>query len=100
MATTADAAADLDSWRDDSTKRAIVEFIARVTGEHGSEPVPVEERLTVFDNDRTLRCEDDADPARLPAPARQSSIRGDHSCPSGRDDSDERSGPRTRGDRQ
>ena len=50
----------------------------------------------MFDNDRTLRCEADADadPARLhPAPAWQSSIQGDHSCLSGHDESDERSGP-------
>jgi phosphoserine phosphatase len=47
----------LTSWRDGSAKQAIVEFVARVTGTDGSEPVPVEERLAVFDNDGTLWCE-------------------------------------------
>jgi len=32
-------------------------FVARVTGADGSEPVPVEERIAVFDNDGTLWCE-------------------------------------------
>jgi phosphoglycolate phosphatase-like HAD superfamily hydrolase len=48
---------DLASWRDTPAKQAIVEFVARVTGADGSEPVPVEERLAVFDNDGTLWCE-------------------------------------------
>jgi phosphoserine phosphatase len=48
---------ELSSWRDDHAKKAIVEFVARVRGEDGSEPVPVEERLAVFDNDGTLWCE-------------------------------------------
>jgi phosphoglycolate phosphatase-like HAD superfamily hydrolase len=47
----------LTSWRDGPAKRAIVEFVARVSGADGSEPVPVEERLAVFDNDGTLWCE-------------------------------------------
>ena len=47
----------LASWRDGPAKRAIVEFVARVSGEEGSEPVPVAERLAVFDNDGTLWCE-------------------------------------------
>ncbi|MEA2179921.1 MAG: hypothetical protein QOG77_3218 [Solirubrobacteraceae bacterium] len=47
----------LATWRDGSAKQAIVEFIARVSGADGSEPVPVEERLAVFDNDGTLWCE-------------------------------------------
>ena len=61
MATTADGSArvarGLTSWRDGPAKQAIVEFVARVTGEDGSEPVPAEERLAVFDNDGTLWCE-------------------------------------------
>ena len=48
---------ELSSWRDGPAKRAIVEFVARVSGEDGSEPVPVEDRLAVFDNDGTLWCE-------------------------------------------
>ncbi len=48
---------ELSSWRDGPAKRAIVDFVARVCGEGGSEPVPVEDRLAVFDNDGTLWCE-------------------------------------------
>jgi phosphoglycolate phosphatase-like HAD superfamily hydrolase len=47
----------LTSWRDGPVKQAIVEFVARVSGTDGSEPVPLEERLAVFDNDGTLWCE-------------------------------------------
>jgi hypothetical protein len=47
----------LRSWRDGPAKQAIVEFVARVTGAGGSEAVPVEDRLAVFDNDGTLWCE-------------------------------------------
>ena len=48
---------ELTSWRDGPAKQAIVAFVARAAGEDGSEPVPVEERLGVFDNDGTLWCE-------------------------------------------
>ena len=51
------AAAELSSWRDGPAKQAIVDFVARVCGHDGSEPVPVEDRLAVFDNDGTLWCE-------------------------------------------
>ena len=47
----------LSSWRDGSAKQAIIEFVGRVVGEDGSEPVPVVDRLAVFDNDGTLWCE-------------------------------------------
>jgi hypothetical protein len=47
----------LSSWRDGPAKQAIVGFVARVCGDDGSEPVPLEERLAVFDNDGTLWCE-------------------------------------------
>ncbi|MGX7678380.1 HAD family hydrolase [Jatrophihabitans sp. DSM 45814] len=47
----------MSSWRDGSAKRAIVEFVERVTGADGSDAVPVEERVAVFDNDGTLWCE-------------------------------------------
>jgi hypothetical protein len=61
MAPTEDAAAGvadgLTSWRDGPAKRAIVEFVARVNGGDWGEPVPVEERVAVFDNDGTLWCE-------------------------------------------
>jgi len=49
--------ADLQSWRDGPARQRIVEFVSRVTGADGSEPVPVEERVAVFDNDGTLWCE-------------------------------------------
>jgi phosphoserine phosphatase len=61
MATTEDASAglvgSLPSWRDGRAKHAIREFVARVCGEDGTAPVPVEDRLAVFDNDGTLWCE-------------------------------------------
>jgi phosphoserine phosphatase len=47
----------LPGWRDGRAKQAIVEFVTRVCGGDGSEPVPVEDRLAVFDNDGTLWCE-------------------------------------------
>jgi phosphoserine phosphatase len=47
----------LAGWRDGPARRAIVEFVTRVCGGDGSEPVPVEDRLAVFDNDGTLWCE-------------------------------------------
>src|SRR3954462_8274642 len=47
----------LSSWRDGPAKQAIVTFVSRVCGEAGSDPVPVEDRLAVFDNDGTLWCE-------------------------------------------
>ncbi len=47
----------LSSWRDGPAKQAILDFVAAVTGQDGSEPVPVEERVAVFDNDGTLWCE-------------------------------------------
>ena len=45
------------SWRDGPVRQRIVDFVASVTGADGSEPVPVEERVAVFDNDGTLWCE-------------------------------------------
>ena len=47
----------LSSWREGPAKRAITEFVARVCGADGSEPVPLEARLAAFDNDGTLWCE-------------------------------------------
>jgi phosphoserine phosphatase len=55
---TSDAAVGaLSSWCDGPTKQAIVEFVAKTCGQDGSAPVPVEERVAVFDNDGTLWCE-------------------------------------------
>jgi phosphoserine phosphatase len=47
----------LSSWRDGPAKQAVSEFVTRVCGGDGSEPVPVQDRLAVFDNDGTLWCE-------------------------------------------
>src|SRR3954454_3567637 len=52
-----DPASGLSSWRDGPARRAIVEFVARVRGEDGSEPVPIDQRVAVVDNDGTLWCE-------------------------------------------
>src|SRR3954464_15350452 len=46
--------ATLASWRDGPARDAILRFVATTTGTDGSEPVPVEERVAVFDNDGTL----------------------------------------------
>jgi phosphoglycolate phosphatase-like HAD superfamily hydrolase len=47
----------LSRWRDGPAKQEIVAFVTRVCGADGSEPVPLDERLAVFDNDGTLWCE-------------------------------------------
>jgi phosphoglycolate phosphatase-like HAD superfamily hydrolase len=47
----------LASWRDGPARQAIIDFVRRICGEDGSTPVPVEERVAVFDNDGTLWCE-------------------------------------------
>ena len=43
----------LASWKDGSTKDAVLEFVERVS----ADGVPPEERVAVFDNDGTLWCE-------------------------------------------
>src|SRR5436305_7355216 len=47
----------LSSWRDGAAKNAILAFVAATSGADGSEAVPIEERVAVFDNDGTLWCE-------------------------------------------
>ena len=47
----------LASWHDTATRKAIVEFVERVTKEGGADYVPPSERVAVFDNDGTLWCE-------------------------------------------
>jgi phosphoserine phosphatase len=44
----------LPSWNDGPNKRAIVEFVNRVTKDGGREFVPVPQRIATFDNDGTL----------------------------------------------
>jgi phosphoglycolate phosphatase-like HAD superfamily hydrolase len=50
-------AGTLESWRDSASRRAIVDFVERVTTEGGPDYVPASERIAVFDNDGTLWCE-------------------------------------------
>jgi len=47
----------LDSWNEGAVKRAIVEFVTRVTSPDRPAFVPPADRIEVFDNDGTLRCE-------------------------------------------
>ncbi len=47
----------LASWHDGPARAAITDFVARVTASGGSDFVPPEERVAVFDNDGTLWCE-------------------------------------------
>ena len=44
----------LPSWNDGATKKAITDFVSRVTVQGGSDFVPPAERIAVFDNDGTL----------------------------------------------
>jgi phosphoserine phosphatase len=47
----------LPSWNDTPTKQAILDFVAKVTIEGGSDFVLPAERIAAFDNDGTLWCE-------------------------------------------
>lgn len=51
------AADPLPSWNEGVSKRAILEFVERVTREGSPDFVPVPERIATFDNDGTLWCE-------------------------------------------
>jgi phosphoserine phosphatase len=44
----------LPSWNDSPAKKAIIEFVTRVTKEGGPDFVPPAERIATFDNDGTL----------------------------------------------
>src|SRR4051812_12968753 len=48
---------ELPSWRPGPARDAVLRFAGRVSGADGSPPVPVEQRVAVFDNDGTLWCE-------------------------------------------
>ena len=55
VATAAQAQEDpLPSWNDGTPKTAILDFVAAVTTEGGSDFVPVDARVATFDNDGTL----------------------------------------------
>lgn len=54
------AADPLPSWNDGASKRAIIEFVNRVTEEGSADFVPPEERIATFDNDGTLWSEQPA----------------------------------------
>ena len=47
----------LPSWNDGGAKRAILEFVTKVTREGGPDYVPPAERIATFDNDGTLWAE-------------------------------------------
>jgi len=47
----------LPSWNDGASKKAITDFVARVTQADGADFVPVADRIAVFDNDGTLWAE-------------------------------------------
>jgi haloacid dehalogenase-like hydrolase len=47
----------LTSWHDTGTRKAIIDFVERVTTEGGADYVPPSERIAVYDNDGTLWCE-------------------------------------------
>ena len=49
--------APLPSWNDAAAKRAILNFVAKVTKEGSPDFVPVSERIATFDNDGTLWAE-------------------------------------------
>src|SRR5262249_49855023 len=44
----------LPSWNEGPSKKAIVEFVSKVTAARSPDFVPVEERIATFDNDGTL----------------------------------------------
>jgi phosphoserine phosphatase len=57
IAASARAQDPLASWNDGASKRALVDFVARVTKEGGKDYVPPAQRIATFDNDGTLWAE-------------------------------------------
>ncbi len=47
----------LPSWKDSPAKKAILDFVNRVTKKDGPDYIPSEDRIATFDNDGTLWCE-------------------------------------------
>jgi hypothetical protein len=54
---TAQVADSLPSWNEGASKRAIVEFVGKVTRQDGPDFVTPADRIAVFDNDGTLWAE-------------------------------------------
>lgn len=44
----------LPSWNEGAAKQSIIGFVTRVTSPHGTDFVPIEQRIATFDNDGTL----------------------------------------------
>ena len=57
VSSTCFAADQLPSWNDTTPKKAIIEFVEKVTKEGGPDFVPVPERIATFDNDGCLWAE-------------------------------------------
>ncbi len=57
IANSAYGADPLPSWNEGPTKKAITDFVGKVTKKDNPDFVPVAERIAVFDNDGTLWCE-------------------------------------------
>src|SRR5215510_14235755 len=53
----ASATDPLPSWNETAPKKAIIDFVEKVTKEGSPDFVPPSERIAVFDNDGTLWCE-------------------------------------------
>jgi phosphoserine phosphatase len=54
LATKAFAAEPLPSWNDTASKKAIIQFVEKVTKQGSPDFVPVSQRIATFDNDGTL----------------------------------------------
>jgi len=61
----------LRSWNDGAAKKAISDFVAKVTKEGSADFVPPPERIAVFDNDGTLWAEQPCFPTGLCARSRE-----------------------------
>ena len=57
FASTTRAQDQLPSWNDTAAKKAIIDFVQRVTKERSPDFVKPEERIATFDNDGTLWAE-------------------------------------------
>src|SRR5215470_4533196 len=53
----ATAADPLPSWNEGTAKKAVIDFVERVTRDGSPDFVPPAERIATFDNDGTLWCE-------------------------------------------